>query len=1201
MISSILRFDFFRRLRRVSTYVYFLVYLGLGFLFVLASGGGLPNITVDFGTGGRVMINSPYALALVIAYVSFFGVVTTAAIAGQATYQDVDARITDFFYTAPISKFQYLAGRFLAALAIQAVIFTSVGLGAWIATLMPWMDPARLGPQNLSAYLQPYLILVLPNIIFLTDIFFSLAALGRKMLPVYAGGILLLIGYFVATQLSANLTVNTLAALADPFGGNALDRVTQYWTPFQRNAQIVPLASTLLLNRLLWLTVGAVILGFTYFKFAFAYPAQKGRRRLESNGVEIIAAARSLPRAKQTFSLPASVSELVSLTQLQFFEVVKNVFFAVLVLAGFLSAVMAGTGLGSPFSTPFYPLTYRMLEAAGGTFSLFVLAIVTFYSGELVWRERDTQVNQIVDAMPVQHWVLFGAKLLALMLVQVILVLVILAAGLTVQLVQDYHRFQLGLYSKELFGIRLVGFWTLCVIALLIHTIVNNKYLGHFIIVLYYIVLIALPPMGFQHYLYRFGQSPTFIYSDMNGYGPFAAPLFWFHLYWGVAAIFLAIVVNLLWIRGVDTGLRGRIRLALSRLNSTSRIGLTACALLFITLGAYIFYNTNILNPYRTTFQNDEARAQYEKQYRQYKSMPEPRITDVKVDVDLYPEKHFARLRGTLWLENKTWQPLDRIAVTIWPEDLQPLPRPHLQINELSLAGGQKEILHDPAHGFFIFQLPSPLLPHARIALEFDLAYPNPGFVNSNPNTDITSNGSFLNNSYIPAIGYFDDVELPDDSIRRRHGLPTPRQVPKLEDVSARQNYFFTDADWINFEGTVSTDPDQTAIMPGYLQKEWMENGRRYFHYKMDAPILNIFDVNSARYAVQRDHWRNVNLEIYYQPGHEFNLERMQRSMKAALDYCSAAFSPYQFRQVRIIEFPRYANFAESFPNTIPYSESIGFITRVDPKDHQAIDLPFYVTAHEVAHQWWAHQVVSAHMEGETSIVETLAQYSALMVMQHTYGADSMRKFLRYELEGYLRGRAQEHNQEKPLYKVDPNQGYIHYNKGGLVMYALQDYIGEENVNRGLADLVKDYGFKGPPYPTSLDLIAHLQRYTPPQFMYLYDDWFKNITLYENRAVSATYTETVDGKYKVHLNVEARKYHSDGAGRETQVPSHDLIDVGIQDNAGHYLYLQKQEIDRENEQFDLTVDKKPGKAGIDPLSKLIDRKPEDNIVKVEKK
>ena len=579
-----------------------------------------------------------------------------------------------------------------------------------------------------------------------------------------------------------------------------------------------------------------------------------------------------------------------------------------------------------------------------------------------------------------------------------------------------------------------------------------------------------------------------------------------------------------------------------------------------------------------------------------------PRLTDVQVNVDLYPDQRLVTFHGQEWLENKTDNPIDQIALTLWPEDVDPIPRPRIDVQTLAFDGGQSPILEDPALGFYLFRLAKPLAPHERIALNFALAYPNLGFVNNYPNGDLVQNGSFPNGSYLPFIGYFQDVQLVDDSVRHRHGLPKSPGLSKLEDLAARQNnYVSTDADWVNFEGTVSTTPDQIAILPGYLQKEWTENGRRYFHYKADSPILSgIFSVNSARYAVLRDRWRDVNLEIYYHPTHTFDLDRMMLGMKSTLEYCSTSFSPFQFRQERIVEFPRYGTFAESFPNTIPFSEAIGFITYIDPKKKDAINLPFFVTAHEVAHQWWGHQVVSANTEGATAIVETLAQYTALMVMKHTYGPDSMKKFLRYQLDGYLRGRAQERNEEKPLLRVEPNQGYIHYNKGGLVLYALQDYIGEDRVTQALATLVKDYAFHGPPYPTPLELEGNLRKVTPPEFQYLYEDWFDTITLFDNRALKATYSKLSDGNYQVHLTIEAKKYRADGKGQEHTIPIHDLVDIGVLDPDGNLLYLQKHEITQEHQDFTVTVAKLPAQAGIDPLIKLIDRNPDDNLISIAK-
>src|SRR5579864_2495038 len=704
MILSILAFEFTRRMRRISTYVYFFVFFGLGLLFVLMSGGEFSDATVDFGTGGKVLVTSPFALNLIITFVSFFGVIVVAALAGQATYQDLDSNSTAFFYTAPITKFDYLAGRYLGSLAVQIVIFMSVGLGVWLGTRMPGLDPARVGPQNIYAYFQPYLTMVIPNLIFISAIFFSLAALGKKMLPVYAGGVLMLIGYFVADQLSADLTTTTLAAMVDPFGGNAVSRLTMYWTPFQRNTQTVPFTGVLLWNRILWLGIGVVILGFTYVRFSFTYSAGKSAKRIlrEPAQEPFVVTAQELPKVHPTFSFGDSIRELLSLTQLQFAETVKNVFFGVLVLAGALFAIFSAYDINNPFSTPVYPVTWRMLELGGGGFSLFILAIIIFYSGELVWRERDAQLSQIMDALPVRRWVLFGSKLLALMLVQVVLVVMVMLCGLFVQVLHGYHRFQFGLYFSDLFGFRLVSFWILCGIAMLVHTIVNHKYLGHFVMVLYFVAGIALRQTNFQDYLYRVGESPRAILSDMNGYGPFAAPLFWFHVYWAIGAVMLAVIANLLWVRGIEGSLRNRLKLAWARFSGSTAMALGVCLLLFASVGGYIYYNTHVLNRLLTPSRFQEDRAQYEIKYKQYQKMPQPRITDIQADVELYPEQRLSVFRGKEWLENKTDAPIDRVAVTLWPEDADTIPRPHTEIRTLKFQGGQTPVLEDSALGFFI-------------------------------------------------------------------------------------------------------------------------------------------------------------------------------------------------------------------------------------------------------------------------------------------------------------------------------------------------------------------------------------------------------------------------------------------------------------------------------------------------------------------
>jgi hypothetical protein len=1208
MVGAIAGFEFRHRLRRISTYVYFVVLFIIGAWFTLASAGAFPGVGVDYGTGGRVFTNSPYVLYVIVVVISSVGVVITAALAGQATYQDIDNNSTPFFFTAPISKFDYLVGRFLGCLAVQLLVFSAIGLAIWIVVRTPWVDPGRVESDRLFEYIAPYLVYVLPNLVITTAIFFAVGALTKKILPVYVSGVLFLIGYFVATVLAGNVSNSVLASLIDPYGANALDFVERYWTPFQRNTQMPPFSGMLALNRVIWLAFAIVVFVFTYSRYKMAHVALSARRKQkkeEASEEAVASRPAALPGVVHpVFSFRSSLDLFFSLTRLQFKETFKSIFFGVIALAGYGFALVACFGLGvNTFSNPVYPVTYRMIEVAGGSFTLFALVIITMYAGELVWRERDAGVSQIVDALPTQPWVFFVSKLAALMLLAAVLQCIVMAAGLTTQISLGFHRFEFGLYFRELFINRLLILWVLCVFTLTVHTIVNNKYVGHFVVVLYYVVLLfGLPALGWDNLLYHFGQLPTFQYSDMNGYGPFVPALLWFHLYWGVAAIMLAIATNMFWVRGTDVGWKQRRALAWQRLSRPSGIGFALSLLLFIGIGGWIYYNTHVLNHYLTADQFVQQRAQYEKKYRKYLDVPEPKITDVTLQADLFPEQKRMNFSGTEWLENKTGRNISEIALTLWPQELQPVPMPKVEIDKLEFAGGQTLVSKDAELGFYVYRLPAPLPPHGRIALNFDLKYSFEGFANNRQQIDLVRNGTFVNDSFGPHIGYQPGIELEDQSIRRKHGLTPMKDTPKLEDVAARQEiYGVTDSDWVNSDTTVSTSGDQIAIAPGYLQKEWVQDGRHYFHYKMDAPILWGPGINSARYQVMRDRWNNVSLEIYYDPHDTYDLDRMMRSMKATLTYCSENFSPYQFHQLRIIEFPRYQTFAESLANTIPYSEAIGFITRVSPSDPSALDLPFMVTAHEVAHQWWGHQVATANTEGATIPVESLASYTALMLMKHNVPPEQMKRFLRRELDRYLVGRAQERNEERPLLRATYNQGYIHYQKGAMVMYALQDYIGEDKVNQALAAFVKDYAFKGPPFPTSLDLENHLRKVTPPEYQYLFDDLFDNITLYENRAKSATYTQLPDGKYQVNISVELKKYRADGRGEEHQIPAHDWVDIGVVGTDGKYLYLKKQKIDGDSANFQVVVDKLPYKAGIDPLNKLIDRAPDDNLVQVSKK
>lgn len=648
----------------------------------------------------------------------------------------------------------------------------------------------------------------------------------------------------------------------------------------------------------------------------------------------------------------------------------------------------------------------------------------------------------------------------------------------------------------------------------------------------------------------------------------------------------MAVVSNLLWPRGVDGRIKQRVHAARLRFRTASVVVTVAGMLLAVGAGAFVFYNTNVRNTYRNSNTVEQLQFEYETDYKQYEGLPQPRIVAVNLEVDLYPQTGDVVTRGTQRLRNKTEGPIDRVHVLI-PEGTI--------INRYEFDVPSKLEHENDTMGYWIYALERPLEPGEEMTAHFDFNVPRNGFAHSIQNR-VVDNGTFVNSSILPSYGYNRGRELTLDRVRKKYDLEPRDRMRDLDDPEGRHNtYLAQDADWVDYEVVVSTDPDQIALSPGYLQREWEEDGRRYFHYKMDAPILNFFSFLSARYEVVRDQWNDVAIEVYHHPGHDFNVERMIQGVKKSMDYFSREFSPYQYRQLRILEFPRYASFAQAFPNTVPYSEAIGFIARIKDED---IDYPFYVTAHEVAHQWWAHQVIGAEVQGSTVLSETLAQYSALMVMEHEYGKDKMRRFLEYELDTYLRGRSAERKKEVPLLRVE-NQGYIHYRKGSVVMYALRDVIGEETVNKVLSDFLKEWSFKGPPYPTSRDLYDALRAATPEALRPWVADLFEHITLYENRAVAATSRPTDDGRFEVTLNFEAKKFRAGEQGEQTEVALNDPVDIAVFDEDGEPLYFKRHMLDGSVSEITVVVDTEPATAGIDPYHKLVDRHPDDNEVQVE--
>ncbi len=1167
-------------------------WVGSAIFFLLTFG----SVTVDqiqMGSRGNVHVNSPYAILQSQSIMSLFAVFVVVAMVSNVVVRDEETGFAPILRSTSISKSAYLVGRFLGAVAAALLVLASVPFAILVGSAMPWLDPEKVGAFHATHYLYALFVWGLPTLLIVSAAFFALATATRSMMWTYVGAVAALVLYVVTRGLTSNPQHDTLAALSDPFALSALVVTTKYWTASERDTRLPEMSGLLLANRALWMGVAVAFFAAAYKVFRFE---ERSRRPAAASAKVLVEKAPSPGAA--TSRGGAFGGRFWALARFDMAFVFRSPAFFVLLGIGVLNSLGSLWYAGNRYGTSSYPVTRLMAEALNSSFSLMPILIAIYYGGELVWRDRDRKVHEIVDATSAPDWMFLVPKIVAISLVLFSTTIVAVVTAVIMQVLRGGAPVELMAYLLWVVWPMTVMAVLLAVLSVFVQVMVPQKFIGWAVMLLYIVSTLVMSTVGLEHNLYNYAGTPPVPLSDMNGMGRFWVGQAWLQVYWATFAVVLGTLSYALWRRGVTVALRPRLRQIRQRIRGPALAVLALGIVGWGGSGAYVFHNTNVLNTYVTTPEREKRLADMERALLPFESLPQPRITAVTLDVDLYPKEARAVTTGTFVLENRTKEPIGAVHVR-WEE------RARLDTLELPGATIEQEW---PRFRYRIYKLEKPMAPGEKVTLRFATTVEERGFPNASPLTRIVENGTFLNNDEIaPRIGMSRDGLLTDRAKRRKQGLPADLRPPVLEDEGGRaHNLLRSDSDWVTADITVHTDADQTPIAPGETTSDVVEGGRRTVHFRSDVPINHFFSIQSARYAVKQDTWHDVRLAVYYHPGHEYNVDRMIAGMKASFDVLSASFTPYQFKQARILEFPAYAEFAQSFANTIPYSETIGFIQRND--DPEKVDMVTYVTAHEIGHQWWGHQLLPSEQQGATMLVESFAQYSAMLVMEKTYGRDQVRRFLKFELDRYLRSRGGEVVEELPLSRVE-NQPYIHYQKGALVMYWLKEVVGEDVVNRALAKLLAEFAFKPAPYANTRDFLRILRAEAGPVHEGLIADLFERIALMDVKATSATSVRRPDGKYDVTLQIDARKLYADGKGQETEAPLDEPFDIGVfaaepgskELTAESVLFFERRPVKTGSRTVTVVVDKEPKFAGVDPYNKRIDRNSEDNVTAVDAK
>jgi ABC-2 type transport system permease protein len=1169
-------------------------------IFFLIGFGVTASENINIGTPGAVHENAPFALAVgTAAFTLFYLFVITAFIANSIVRDDTSG-FAPIVRATPVTRSQIILGRFLGGFIVALLGYLALPVGFWAGSVMPWVDPETIGPQVFSYYAWPFLLFAIPDIFLTSALLFALATRLRSMMAAYIGTVALVIGYLIATSVvGQKIEYRDVMARYEPLGTSALGQATRYWTQSEMNSKLLDFSGPLLFNRLLALALGVLFLALTVWGFSMTEraPSKWRLRRLarrENRETRIAAVAPQLG-GEATVARdrrPSRWAQFLARLRLEVRQVLTSPGTLILTLFGAgLSAVLLLFGQ-SVYGTPDHPTVSATMTIVRGGFGITILLIAAFYGGELVWRERDRNINEIIDSTPVESWIMTVPKILAIFVVLLAVNVAGMITGIAYELIGGAHELGILSYLAWFILPAAVDGLLLAVLAVFVQVLSPNKYVGWAILFVWFVASIFLQNMGYSDPLYRYGNGPNVPLSDFVGQGTFWIGATVFQFYWFCFAVILVVVAHMLWPRGTDLSLRVRLKRMPSYASAVSLSIIAVAAVAMAATGAYAYYNIKVLNSYITSDEFEKYQADYERKYLKFENLPMPVITRVTMNVQLYPKERRLVVAGRYDLQNKTGVPIRDVHVRRGDRNTKFL--------SLDIAGAHL-VSNDEKFGYRIYRFDTPLAPGATSVLTWKSQVWHRGFPAGNPDTDIIENGTFANNSdFAPIIGMNRNSLLTDRAKRRRQHLPDELLPAKLEDMSATAHNYIH-ADWVMSDITFATDADQTPIAPGNLVSDVSQGGRRTARFVSPAPILNFFSIQSADYKIATREHNGIRLSVYYHAGHDWNVPKMLDAMGNALDYYRAHYGPYQFNYARIIEFPGYASFAQAFAGTMPYSESIGF--NANTNDPEKIDFTTYVISHEISHQYWAHQVVGADMEGATLSSETQAQYSALMVMKHLYGPDKIRRFLKYELDNYLRNRAAEAVGERPLERVGSQQQYIYYNKGSVVMYLLQQRLGEDAVDRALARFDAAWRFKGPPYLRSVDLINEFRKEAKtPEQQQLITDLFEKITVYDLKVSDAVTRKDGDG-WTTTLTIAADKYYADAKGNETKAPLKEPIEVGLFTarpglgafSSQNVIVMGLQPMHSGIQKITLHTKAKPTFAGVDPYNYYVDRNSDDNV------
>lgn len=1213
MLPKLFAFEFKIHTRQIGFWIALIVMLAFGILF-----SSHEDFAIGVAGGERVKVNGAIPIAINISVFSLFSIFFAAVFVVTGVMRDDTHNSVEVVHATPVKTSDMLLSRMLGVWAVTVLSLSGLVIGTAIGPFMPWGDDETFKSFNALHYIQPFFLFVVVNALLVSGIYTAIAVITRNRAIVYVSAVGLLVLYLIGSVVAGQRPEEWLAALVDPFGATSLALETQFWPAAEQNENMAPIMGWVGLNRLIYGTLGLALFGTAFLLSTRGILNRRVKRRTDENPVNV--PTRVTP-ATPTLNAGFTLSAFWTRLKFEYLSTVRSTAFIILVgiaIALFGLVLLATLFLGV---TTTLPTSRFMTQIALRSLVFPMLIIMVFFGSDIMWRDRTANIHGILDATPVRDISLLFAKWGALALLLLTLILGLLSAAMIAQLIVGWGTVPVVPMTFLAIGIVsfYVGFFFQGMLVMFIQNFMPGRIVGMLVSAGVLIGLIGfIGQLPFYHPLMRFGSVGAGAYSEMAG---FSNPkgFGWEFAYWMGMILILGALSIWVWRRGMQVSLRDRLRSIRKRFSFPSLATAALGVLLFAGFG-YAGLQSYQDEGYQNSDQREATQAEFERLVGDMWKQPPPRIIDVSVKADFFPTSQTATFVGEYVIDNPHEEAINRTTVfsSVGVDNIS-----QLEIDGATIVYGEDRAdeLRE-THNVQEVEFDPPLQPGESRTVRFTTQFQAPTLTQG---STIARNGTFVNNTQ--ALLTFGNLEvgfMNDPDLRRKYDLGERVEWPERDDMAARRRHLLTGfsgfADYVDFDAEVCTVESQIPVAPGKFRGETIEDGRRCRTYKSINPILNFFSFLTAEYEVRNDVWINPNgtdieLEIYFHPEHDFNIDLMFEAMKTSMTVYHETFSDYQYAQLRIMEFP-FASFAQAFAGTVPFSENIGFVQ--DPgnaEDPKRVDFATYVTMHEIGHQWFAHQVIGAFAKGSNLLSEGLTENATMLAYERHYDFVKARRMHEERTAiQYLTQRTLERDDEPVLAEAE-GQGYLNYNKTSWVFWGMRGIIGNDAIQRAVKRFLIEHGAdKGAPYPTTLELISILNEEVDPEYHGLIEDYWNKTTFWELgfQDEGDVIVTPIGDRFEVSVPITLdKKYASEEDGEETSVSEiegaslNEFVQIGFytedpdEDLGANPMALETVQVDQAEATLTFTVDERPTHIVLDPHRRLIERNINDNTKDVE--